>query len=80
MPSFAAVAARKKVRPMLHRNAISAPQRTTKTLRSLDARYSSPRNNDTMRVACRDRMRAAILILLKTRAWQTILVRNCYPK
>src|SRR6266404_2808436 len=50
-PSFAATAVRIKVRPTLHRNAIKIPQRTITILHVRDARYSSPRNNDTMSVA-----------------------------
>src|ERR1700730_19265963 len=50
-PSFAATAVKRNVRPTLHRNAITAPQSTVTNLRDRDARYSSPRNNETMSVA-----------------------------
>ena len=50
-PSFAATAVKINVRPTLHKNAIRAPQRTIQVFPNQDARYSSPRNNDTMSVA-----------------------------
>src|SRR5438132_528529 len=51
MPSFAATAVRKKVRPILDRKAIRTPPRTITILRDQNARYSSPKKNDTISVA-----------------------------
>src|SRR5207249_4310285 len=50
-PYLAPIAARKNVRPTLQRNAITAPESTSATLLTPDARYSSPKNKDTMNVA-----------------------------